>query len=123
MLFSEVIGSLTQCGLQWHARVDEEWLQGRATFGGLVASLANEAMRRVARTDRPLRSLQTAFINPVGVGDIDIVPRLLRAGKGVIIAQCEVQQGGALCAMLTGVYGIDRESQAAFLPVVSSPAR
>jgi hypothetical protein len=50
--------------------VTENWLQGRTSFGGLIAAYAVQAMRDVVGAAWPadfsLRALQTSFIAPMG---------------------------------------------------------
>ncbi len=56
--------SISATGEEGQVTVSDDWMQGRATFGGLVAAVGNEAMRKLVPRDRPLRSLQTTFIGP-----------------------------------------------------------
>jgi acyl-CoA thioesterase len=70
MLLSQILASMQPANGGWTAIIGEDWSQGRATFGGLVSALGNEAMRRLVPVDRKLRSLQTTFVGPA------LVPRL-----------------------------------------------
>lgn len=123
MQFSDILASLRGPDQNLVVTVSEDWLQGRATFGGLVAAVGNEAMRKFVPRDRPLRSLQTTFVGPAGPGDWKLRGRVLRAGKAVTLAQCEVLEGDQVVAVQTGVYGADRESAVLVKPTPVDPPR
>jgi acyl-CoA thioesterase len=123
MQFSDILASLRGPDQNLVVTVSEDWLQGRATFGGLVAAVGNEAMRKFVARDRPLRSLQTTFVGPAGPGDWKLRARVLRAGKAVTLAQCEVLEGDQVVAVQTGVYGADRESAVLVKPTPVDPPR
>ncbi|MEA3176156.1 MAG: hypothetical protein QOF42_3567, partial [Gammaproteobacteria bacterium] len=72
MLFSETLESLRPSDSGFSANIGDDWSQGRATFGGLVAAIGNEAMRRMVPIDRPLRGLNVTFAAPVAVGAVHI---------------------------------------------------
>jgi acyl-CoA thioesterase len=110
MTFSEVLASLRSDGDAFTVRVDETWAQGRATFGGLVAAAGNEALRRLVPRDRPLRSLQTTFVAPASQGTWRLETRVLRVGKAVTLAHCDVLDGEQVAATIVGVYGMPRPS-------------
>jgi acyl-CoA thioesterase len=92
----------------------EDWQQGRTTFGGVISTLAVQAMRDVAAKSWPasvhLRSLQTSFIGPVTSDEVQVRVSVLREGKNVRQVQATVWQGGQLAAQLLGVFGTDRDS-------------
>ena len=58
MLFSETLASMQARDQGWSAVIGEDWSQGRGAFGGIVAALGNEAMRRLVPADRQLRGLR-----------------------------------------------------------------
>lgn len=95
--------------------ITDDWLQGRTTFGGLVATLGVQAMHDVAGRAAPLRALQTNFIGPVGAGPVQVAVTTLRAGKNMRQVQATVSQGGEPAALLVGVFGAARETA---LPVL-----
>jgi acyl-CoA thioesterase len=123
MQFSEILASLRGPDDECLVTVSEDWLQGRATFGGLVAAVGNEAMRKFVPRDRPLRSLQTTFVGPASAGNWKLRARVLRAGKAVTLAQCEVIDGDQVVAIQVGVYGMDRESSVLVKPSPVDPPR
>lgn len=123
MQFSEILNSISAADDECRVSVSEDWLQGRATFGGLVAAVGNEAMRRLVPRDRALRSLQTTFVGPATPGTWRIRARVLRVGRAVTLAQCEVLDGDQVAAVQTGVYGMDRESAVLVKPTAVDPPR
>jgi acyl-CoA thioesterase len=123
MQFNEILSSIRGADESLVVTVSDDWLQGRATYGGLVAAVGNEAMRKFVPRDRPLRSLQTTFVGPAGPGDWNLRARVLRAGKAVTLAQCEVIEGDQVVAVQTGVFGADRESAVLVKPVAVAPPR
>ena len=123
MQFSEILSSIRGANEELSVTVSEDWLQGRATFGGLVAAVGNEAIRKLVPRDRPLRSLQTTFVGPASAGTWKLRARVLRAGKAVTLAQCEVIDGEQVVALQTGVYGSDRETAVLVKPTPVDPPR
>jgi acyl-CoA thioesterase len=123
MQFSEILNSISVTGDECQVTVTDDWLQGRATFGGLVAAFGNEAMRRLVPRDRPLRSLQTTFVGPATPGTWRARARVLRVGRAVTLAQCEVLDGDQVAAVQMGVYGMDRESAVLVKPAIVEPPR
>src|ERR1700738_25770 len=105
MLFSETLESVRPSGSGFTADVGEDWSQGRATFGGMVAALGNEAMRRLVPIERQLRGLETIFVGPAFAGTVQIQAEVLRIGKAVTIASARLWSDNKVAATLTGVYG------------------
>jgi acyl-CoA thioesterase len=122
MFFSQVLSTLRPDGADFVATVGEDWMQGRATFGGLVAAMGNEAMRQIVPRERPLRSLQTTFVGPAPAGDWRIRARVLRVGKAVTLAHCEVLDGEQVAAVQVGVYGGPRPSEVFVKAQAPAPA-
>lgn len=123
MSFTEVLSSITADGTDFTVSVGADWLQGRATFGGLVAAAGNEAMRRLVPRDRPLRSLQTTFVGPATPGAWRIKVKVLRIGKAVTLAHCEILDGDQVAAVQVGVYGGPRTSAALVKPQAKAAPR
>ena len=94
--------------------VTDDWLQGRTCYGGLVSTLAVQAMRDEAGGAWPhavtLRALQTSFVGPVAPGELDITVSVLRQGKNVCQVMARAQQGDQVAAVLLGVFSADRPS-------------
>lgn len=110
MQFSETLRTLVAADQEFTITAGEDWGQGRAIFGGLVAAAGNEAMRQLVPRDRQLRSLQTTFVGPAPAGTWRIRPRILRVGKAVTLAHCEILDGEHVLATQVGVYGGPRPS-------------
>lgn len=94
--------------------VTEDWQQGRTCYGGLVSTLAVQAMRDLAGSawpaDTGLRGLQTCFVAPVSPGEVQIGVQLLRQGRNVCQVQAQALQQGQVAAVLLGVFGAERPS-------------
>ena len=108
--------------------VTEDWQQGRTCFGGLISTLAVQAMRDVAGHAWPaeagLRGQQTCFVAPVLPGEVQIGVQLLRQGRNVCQVQAQALQGGEVAAVMIGVFGADRPSSLqARLPQRPAPRR
>jgi acyl-CoA thioesterase len=110
MLFSETLASIKPQGKDWSALIGEDWSQGRATFGGVVAALGNEAMRRLVPADRPLRGLEIVFVGPTLAGAVRIEAEVLRVGRAVTIAAARLWSADKIAATLTGTYGAARST-------------
>jgi acyl-CoA thioesterase len=123
MLFSEVLGSMQFDGSMGTVTVSDDWSQGRATYGGLVTAVGNEALRRLVPADRLLRSLQTTFVGPAGATTWRIKAEVLRVGKAVTLARCDVIDGEQVAATVLGVYGGPRESAVEVRPVPTPSPR
>lgn len=123
MFLSEILDTMRAEGTECSVEVSEDWGQGRATFGGVVGAVGNEAMRRLVPRDRVLRSLQTTFVGPAVPGSWSISTRLLRVGRAVSTAQCEIVTNGEIAAVLVGVYGAPRSTQVEVALTGSSPPR
>jgi acyl-CoA thioesterase len=120
MLFSETLASLQPRDGGWRAAIGEDWSQGRATFGGMVAALCNEAMRRLVPADRALRGLDTTFVGPALAGEVNIDAEILRVGKAVTIARAKLWSDGKIAATLTGIYGAARAAALSIAPTVAA---
>jgi acyl-CoA thioesterase len=110
MLFSETLATLSAQDAGFNADVGADWGQGRATFGGMVAALGNDVMRRQVPAERALRALDVTFVAPVAAGAVYIEATVLRAGRAVTLVQAHVHSGGGIACILTGVYGMPRQS-------------
>ena len=110
--FASLIGSVKPVGDTGHyrARITEDWLQGRAAFGGLVAGIAVEAMRLSIGRERPLRALLTSFVGPAAPGDCEVECQVLRSGKSVTWMEAKVIQAGQVCTTFSAAFGGSRES-------------
>jgi acyl-CoA thioesterase len=116
MLFAQTLASIQPHDKGLSAILGEDWSQGRATFGGMVAALGNEAMRRLVPVDRKLRGLETVFVGPALAGAVRIEAEVLRVGKAVTIASARLWSADRIAATLTGTYGIARSTAISVSP-------
>jgi acyl-CoA thioesterase len=110
MNFDAILATLQAVDDGYRVTVTDDWAQGRATFGGLIAGIGNETLRQLVPRDRVLRSLQTTFVGPAPAGIWRINARVLRVGKAVTVASCEIIVDAQVVATVLGVYGGARSS-------------
>jgi acyl-CoA thioesterase len=123
MTLAEILAAISPVENGFTVTIGPTWGQGRATFGGIVAAVGNESMRKLVAPDRPLRSLQTTFVGPASAGPWQIRPRVLRAGKAATLVQCDVLDGDLVIATQVAVYGLGRPSIVSVRPPTVTPAR
>jgi acyl-CoA thioesterase len=75
--------------------IGDGWLQGRTAYGGLSAAIALGAVLARWTDLPPLRSAQIAFVGPL-VGEVEIVPTLLRRGRTAAFVQADIRTGDTL---------------------------
>lgn len=119
MRFSDTLATLAPADGGCKAVIGEDWSQGRATFGGMVAALGNEAMRRLVPAERILRGLDTTFVGPALAGEVWIQTEVLRVGKAVTVAGARMWSDGKIAASITGIYGAARESCLSLAPIAA----
>jgi len=120
---SQIVATFKASEGDYAHTLGSDWLQGRTAFGGLVAALANAAMRRGGVTDdRPLRALQAIYIGPNPAGEVSFRPEVKRVGKAVTLASCTVHAEGQTTATISAMYGVRRESVLAIQPTPASLA-
>jgi hypothetical protein len=132
---------------RWSAHAPADWLQGRTTFGGLIAAYATAAAQELmsqaaepaepaqpAQPDQPdqpdqpaesaqparsIRSLDVAFVAPLGAGPIQVEAQVLSAGTAVSQLTVDLRAAdGTLGSRVHIVTGAARASRI----VVPSPA-
>ncbi|WP_313466507.1 acyl-CoA thioesterase, partial [Pseudomonas nitroreducens] len=109
MSFSELLRAVRAAPLS--IVIPAAWAQGRASFGGLVAALAYEAMAAVAEAGRPVRSLAITFVGPIEVEvPVSFEAEVLREGKSVSQVFCRAVQNGQVVLLAQGSFGVGRES-------------
>ncbi|EPM44798.1 acyl-CoA thioesterase [Pseudomonas syringae] len=112
MTFSELIDAA--CDNPGSVTIPAEWSQGRACFGGLMAALTYEAMRKQVPEGRPIRSLAITFVGPAAPGvPIAFEVEILRHGKGVSQVLGRAVQNGEVMTLIQGSFGAARESMIA----------
>lgn len=123
MLFSEILASIRFDDGVGMVTVTDDWTQGRAIYGGLVAAVGNEVMRTLVPAERLLRSLQTTFVGPATASTWRLEAQVLRVGKAVTIARCDIIDADQIAATLVGVYGAARPSAVEVRPQAATAAR
>jgi len=107
--------SSSACAVQ----TTQEWSQGRAAYGGLLAGLVYEAMNKKNADGRPVRNLQISFIGPVSFEHpLYLETEVFREGKSVTQILGRGIQNGRTQIAVMGSFGHARES---VLSVKSEP--
>lgn len=105
--------------------IPDNWLQGRAVYGGLSAALCLQAVLNAHDDLPPLRSAQLSFIGPGG-GDINLEPTVLRRGKSTAFIDVDMAtSAGEPTARALFCFGAARESKLSHLtlpaPAIAEP--
>lgn len=103
----------------WIGEVPAQWMQGRASFGGLVAAVGLRALRSVIDDGRAPRSIHTSFFAPLGPGPARVTAQLVRRGRFVTHGRAELWQAGSVLAQIIATFADDRDSGV----VVAGPPR
>lgn len=105
--------------------VPDNWLQGRAIYGGLSAALCLQAVLNAHDDLPPLRSAQLTFIGP-GRGQFNLTPKILRRGKSTAFIDVDMATpDGEPTARALFCFGATRDSTLSHLtlpaPAVAEP--
>lgn len=120
--FRETIAAELRADGRRVTRFHAGWAQGRATFGGVVAAAALEAIHAQVGRRRPLRTFTATFAGPVEPDvDAEIGAMALREGRAVTIAEARIEQAGTLRFTASAVFGEPRDS-AIHIPPRPAPA-
>jgi acyl-CoA thioesterase len=114
--FSELLETIQLDANGVSLELTPDWLQGRTAYGGWQAALAVVAMRQLLGPGIPLRSLQSNFVGPVGVGKITARAELLRRGKSAAQLEARIVVDGQTAFTAVGIFGAPRVSQLALAP-------
>ncbi len=85
--------------------VDDQWLQGRGAYGGVVSAMLARAVLAGAEPRRRLRSLTVSFTAPVRPGAYTIDTEVVREGINVATVAASLKDGAgkvaatALCTL------------------------
>lgn len=127
--FNQILEGVSKKGEHYEAQIPTSWMQGRASFGGLVAALGVEAMQQTlqeaSQEALPLRALQVLFAGPIGEEPIRIETTKLRQGKNVTSMRADLIQGGNVGCSVMACFGASRVSElslaAKSMPIVADP--
>lgn len=108
--FDDVIAWTPAGGATWTTTLPSEWMQGRGSFGGIVAAAALKAMRSLLAPERTPRTVTTTFLGPVTAAPATMSARILREGRSVSFVEAEIVQEGTLRLRAMGAFGAARES-------------
>lgn len=109
--------------------VTDNWMQGRATFGGLAVSLAAQDMINRCAQGRQLRSLTASFIAPTPASRVHFASKALRTGKAIIQATSSATDAdGGIVLQTNAIFGESRNThnvlgheQASYEPMQAPP--
>jgi acyl-CoA thioesterase len=116
-LFATLIENIQTAGGKTPMHVQDDWMQGRTVYGGLVAAMALKSMRAHVSPERKIRSLFISFIGPLDAEPFHIQTRQLRSGKSVTTVESRIIQNNTICCTSLGNFGADRDSQIQIPPV------
>ena len=105
-----VLGSLRESDGAYFTDAPEDWAQGRALFGGIVAALCAETARLSAPDLPPLRSAQVSFAGPAQ-GRLGFRADILRQGRNTTVVGVDCTSEDKFAARVLLTYGVSRESR------------
>ena len=108
MLFTSLLNQIGEGRSE--ISISSDWMQGRAAYGGLVAALVLESMRKTLGGDVPVRCVQVSFVGPVSASAFVIESEVLRQGKSVSQVMGRGTQGGETKIVVQASFGHHRDS-------------
>jgi acyl-CoA thioesterase len=102
--------------------ITDDWLQGRAAFGGLVAALGLLTSRHLVDGSRRLRALQTTFLRPAVPGPLTFEPSLERDGRNLTQMRAIGFQEGKRVATTRAIFGLPLDVEDRLPPPVRPDA-
>jgi len=113
---ADMLGAVAQGGIS-SVEISPEWFNGRAAYGGLVASLAATSLAGSLAEPKPIRSLMVNFVGPVPPQSVTIEPKILRTGKSVTQGIVDVSYNAEVLTHASAAFGIARPALAALSDV------
>jgi hypothetical protein len=107
---------------RWKATVSADWSQGRTTFGGLLAALAARVAVQVVGIERPIRTMDVAFVAPIPPGLVELDVEMLGEGKAVSQLVVSLRSGGPQGALGCRVHVVAGAGRPSTLRVDAAPA-
>jgi len=102
--------------------ISDDWMQGRAAYGGLGAGLVYESMRQQLSKNVPVRCLQVSFIGPIFADNLIVSSEILREGKSVSQVLGRGVQSGQTKIAVLGSFGAARQSSVQVSDAIRLPA-
>lgn len=90
--------------------LSEDWYQGRAVYGGLVAGIMANAMGAEAGDGRSLRTLHATFCAPATAGPAEVRTEIVRKGRSIAFVRARLERDGTPLAIATGTFARRRTS-------------
>ncbi|HET7314346.1 thioesterase family protein [Salinisphaera sp.] len=117
---SALLGQFQPEGTAHEIEIPEDWLQGRAIYGGLSAAICLAAIKAAHGDLAPLRSAQIAFVGPAGPR-LGVRSQLLRRGKSTAFVAADIASGEAAAVRATFAFGRARSSTLAYQDLAAPP--
>ena len=89
--------------------ISEDWMQGRAIYGGLSTALCLDACLKCYPDLPPLRSANVNFVGPASE-ELSVIVKVLRRGKSVAFVEAQLQGEAGLVTSAVFSFGAGRES-------------
>jgi acyl-CoA thioesterase len=105
-----VLASLSKGESAYFTDAPDDWMQGRALYGGLVAALCAESVRLAVPDLPPLRSAQITFAGPAS-GRLGVRPDILRRGRSTTVVSVDCTGDGKVAARALLTYAVARPSR------------
>ncbi len=98
--YGDLLNTLAQTNDQWSITIPEDWGQGRTAFGGIIAALMYESVKRDHPDLPPLRSTHFNFVAPAS-GPLHITNTIIRQGKNITTLQSQITSDkGVVCVAI-----------------------
>ena len=122
---SDLLARMRPEGDTFRVDVPDDWLQGRAMYGGLSTALCLQAAYNGIAALPPLRSAQVSFVGPAG-GTVRVSPVIVRRGKSTVFVAVDLTGDKGLATRAMFCFAAARESRLAEVhlpaPGVAPPA-
>lgn len=95
-----------------HATMGENWMQGRAAYGGVVSAIAAQHMRQQVSKDRLFRSFMGSFIAPAPADMLTVNTDIIREGGSVSQLSTNIKNtDGQICYQAMAAFGVKRSAE------------
>lgn len=108
---SEILSAIDSADAK--TTVTQQWMQGRAAFGGLGAAMAATGMRNALPEGKSMRSLMVSFVGPIPAEEVTVKSELMREGKNVSQVTSRIMAGDNICLHASAAFGSARDTKTA----------